>query len=70
MPPTQIIGYRAKKSTKIRFFHRRVKLNKKLRNGVYFLFNIYVTREKSTAYAKFERYPKNHLKFLKRRRVK
>ena len=75
MPPTQTLGPRAKKAQKCGFFIAGLSKitgpkNKKLQNSVSFLFNIHVTCEKSTTYAKFGKKLKNHLKyFLKRRRV-
>ena len=76
MPPTQTLCSRAKKAQKCVFFIAGLSKitrpkNKKLQNSVNCLFYIHVTREKSTTYAKFEKNPKNHLKyFLNRRRVK
>ena len=76
MPPTQLPLPTSKKAQKCKYLTaglrkvNRVK-NKKLQNDVSFHFYINVIPEKSTTYAKFEKNPKNHLKyFLKRRRVK
>ena len=76
MPPTRILGYRAKKAQKCVFFIAGLSKitrpkNKKLQNSVSFLFYIHVTREKSTTYAKFEKYGQKRQKMaLKPRRVK
>ena len=62
--------YRAKKTQKYVFLEAGLRKimelkNKETLNSVRFLFYIYVTRDKSTAYAKFaKKKTKNHLKFL------
>ena len=76
MPPTQTLGPRAKKAQKCDFFIAGLSKiigpkNKKLQNNVSFLFYIHVVCKKSTAYAKFLKKLKNHLKkFFWSRKVK
>ena len=76
MPPTRLLGHRAKKAQKRVFFIAGLSKitgpkNKKLQNSVSFLFYIHITREKQTAYAKFEKNGQKRQKMaLKPRRVK
>ena len=64
MPPTQNSVYRAKKTQKCVFLTAGLReiiglRNKKAPNNVRFLFYMHVIAEKSTAYAKFGKNPKN-----------
>ena len=64
MPPTQNSIYRAKKAQKCVFLIAGLRKiiepkNKKTPNNVRFLFYMYVIAEKSIAYAKFGKNPKN-----------
>ena len=76
MPPTRLLGHRAKKAQKRLFFIAGLSKitgpkNKKSQHVVNFLFYIHVTREKPTTYAKFEKNGQKRQKMaLKPRRVK